>query len=153
MIGFNNQVQPLQDTVAALEQVSNLQLSQEMSSDEVLQRILDLNAEAYHNRKQQAEQQLTDALIINLKPEYTNVDGVGTGTTNTQQASTGVIAIGDSIANAFGNQYKRLVSLLTVKTVVILIKYLIPSRNLVRVNYKVKLSFYLLAYLIIPRLI
>lgn len=105
---FNNQVQPLQDTVAALEQVGNLQLSQEMSSDEVLQRILDLNAEAYHNRKQQADQQLTDA--VNYQPEiseYTNVDGVGTGTTNTQQASTGVIAIGDSIANAFGNQYKK----------------------------------------------
>lgn len=105
---FNNQVQPLQDTVAALEQVSNLQLSQEMSSDEVLQRILDLNAEAYHNRKQQAEQQLTDAVNYQPEiPEYTNVDGVGTGTTNTQQASTGVIAIGDSIANAFGNQYKK----------------------------------------------
>ncbi|OOD11272.1 hypothetical protein BWO92_05325 [Moraxella catarrhalis] len=104
---FNNQVQPLQDTVAALEQVSNLQLSQEMSSDEVLQRILDLNAEAYHNRKQQAEQQLTDAVNYQPEiPEYTNVDGVGTGTTNTQ-ASTGVIAIGDSIANAFGNQYKK----------------------------------------------
>lgn len=105
---FNNQVQPLQDTVAALEQVGNLQLSQEMSSDEVLQRILDLNTEAYHNRKQQADQQLTDA--VNYQPEiseYTNVDGVGTGTTNTQQASTGVIAIGDSIANAFGNQYKK----------------------------------------------
>lgn len=105
---FNNQVQPLQDTVAALEQVSNLQLSQEMSSDEVLQRILDLNAEAYHNRKQQAEQQLTDAVNYQPEiPEYTNVDGVGTSTTNTQQASTGVIAIGDSIANAFGNQYKK----------------------------------------------
>ena len=105
---FNNQVQPLQDTVAALEQVGTLQLSQEMSSDEVLQRILDLNAEAYHNRKQQADQQLTDA--VNYQPEiseYTNVDGVGTSTTNTQQASTGVIAIGDSIANAFGNQYKK----------------------------------------------
>lgn len=105
---FNNQVQPLQDTVAALEQVGNLQLSQEMSSDEVLQRILDLNTEAYHNRKQQADQQLTDA--VNYQPEiseYTNVDGVGTGTTNTQQASTGVIAIGDSITNAFGNQYKK----------------------------------------------
>lgn len=105
---FNNQVQPLQDTVAALEQVSNLQLSQEMSSDEVLQRILDLNAEAYHNRKQQADQQLTDAVNYQPEiPEYTNVDGVGTSTTNTQQASTGVIAIGDSIANAFGNQYKK----------------------------------------------
>lgn len=105
---FNNQVQPLQDTVAALEQVSNLQLSQEMSSDEVLQRILDLNAEAYHNRKQQAEQQLTDAVNYQPEiPEYTNVDGVGTSTTSTQQASTGVIAIGDSIANAFGNQYKK----------------------------------------------
>lgn len=105
---FNNQVQPLQDTVAALEQVSNLQLSQEMSSDEVLQRILDLNAEAYHNRKQQADQQLTDAVNYQPEiPEYTNVDGVGTGTTNIQQASTGVIAIGDSIANAFGNQYKK----------------------------------------------
>lgn len=105
---FNNQVQPLQDTVAALEQVSNLQLSQEMSSDEVLQRILDLNAEAYHNRKQQAEQQLTDAVNYQPEiPEYTNVDGVGTSTTNTQQASIGVIAIGDSIANAFGNQYKK----------------------------------------------
>lgn len=105
---FNNQVQPLQDTVAALEQVSNLQLSQEMSSDEVLQRILDLNAEAYHNRKQQAEQQLTDAVNYQPEiPEYTNVDGVGTGTTNIQQASIGVIAIGDSIANAFGNQYKK----------------------------------------------
>lgn len=105
---FNNQVQPLQDTVAALEQVSNLQLSQEMSSDEVLQRILDLNAEAYHNRKQQADQQLTDAVNYQPEiPEYTSVDGVGTGTTNTQQASTGVIAIGDSIANAFGNQYKK----------------------------------------------
>lgn len=105
---FNNQVQPLQDTVAALEQVGNLQLSQEMSSDEVLQRILDLNAEAYHNRKQQADQQLTDAVNYQPEiPEYTNVDGVGTSTTNTQQASTGVIAIGDSIANAFGNQYKK----------------------------------------------
>lgn len=105
---FNNQVQPLQDTVAALEQVSNLQLSQEMSSDEVLQRILDLNVEAYHNRKQQADQQLTDAVNYQPEiPEYTNVDGVGTGTTNIQQASTGVIAIGDSIANAFGNQYKK----------------------------------------------
>ncbi|MPW63536.1 hypothetical protein C0208_01685 [Moraxella catarrhalis] len=105
---FNNQVQPLQDTVAALEQVGNLQLSQEMSSDEVLQRILDLNAEAYHNRKQQADQQLTDAVNYQPEiPEYTNVDGVGTGTTNTQQVSTGVIAIGDSIANAFGNQYKK----------------------------------------------
>lgn len=105
---FNNQVQPLQDTVAALEQVSNLQLSQEMSSDEVLQRILDLNAEAYHNRKQQAEQQLTDAVNYQPEiPEYTNVDGVGTSTTSTQQASTGVITIGDSIANAFGNQYKK----------------------------------------------
>lgn len=105
---FNNQVQPLQDTITALEQTGTLQLSQEMSSDEVLQRILDLNAEAYHNRKQQADQQLTDA--VNYQPEiseYTNVDGVGTGTTNTQQASTGVIAIGDSIANAFGNQYKK----------------------------------------------
>lgn len=105
---FNNQVQPLQDTVAALEQVGNLQLSQEMSSDEVLQRILDLNAEAYHNRKQQADQQLTDAVNYQPEiPEYTNVDGVGTSTTNTQQASTGVITIGDSIANAFGNQYKK----------------------------------------------
>ncbi|MPY08776.1 hypothetical protein [Moraxella catarrhalis] len=105
---FNNQVQPLQDTVAALEQVGNLQLSQEMSSDEVLQRILDLNAEAYHNRKQQADQQLTDAVNYQPEiPEYTNVDGVGTSTTNTQQVSTGVIAIGDSIANAFGNQYKK----------------------------------------------
>lgn len=105
---FNNQVQPLQDTVAALEQVGTLQLSQEMSSDEVLQRILDLNAEAYHNRKQQADQQLTDAVNYQPEiPEYTNVDGVGTGTANTQQASTGVIAIGDSIANAFGNQYKK----------------------------------------------
>lgn len=105
---FNNQVQPLQDTVAALEQVGTLQLSQEMSSDEVLQRILDLNAEAYHNRKQQAEQQLTDAVNYQPEiPEYTNVDGVGTSTTSTQQASTGVIAIGDSIANAFGNQYKK----------------------------------------------
>lgn len=105
---FNNQVQPLQDTVAALEQVSNLQLSQEMSSDEVLQRILDLNAEAYHNRKQQADQQLTDAVNYQPEiPEYTNVDGVGTSTTNIEQASTGVIAIGDSIANAFGNQYKK----------------------------------------------
>lgn len=105
---FNNQVQPLQDTVAALEQVGNLQLSQEMSSDEVLQRILDLNAEAYHNRKQQADQQLTDAVNYQPEiPEYTNVADTGTGTTNTQQASTGVIAIGDSIANAFGNQYKK----------------------------------------------
>lgn len=105
---FNNQVQPLQDTVAALEQVGNLQLSQEMSSDEVLQRILDLNAEAYHNRKQQADQQLTDAVNYQPEiPEYTNVDGVGTSTTNIEQASTGVIAIGDSIANAFGNQYKK----------------------------------------------
>lgn len=105
---FNNQVQPLQDTVAALEQVGTLQLSQEMSSDEVLQRILDLNAEAYHNRKQQADQQLTDAVNYQPEiPEYTNVDGVGTSTANTQQASTGVIAIGDSIANAFGNQYKK----------------------------------------------
>lgn len=105
---FNNQVQPLQDTVAALDQVGTLQLSQEMSSDEVLQRILDLNAEAYHNRKQQADQQLTDAVNYQPEiPEYTNVDGVGTSTANTQQASTGVIAIGDSIANAFGNQYKK----------------------------------------------
>lgn len=105
---FNNQVQPLQDTVAALEQVGNLQLSQEMSSDEVLQRILDLNTEAYHNRKQQADQQLTDAVNYQPEiPEYTNVADTGTGTTNTQQASTGVIAIGDSIANAFGNQYKK----------------------------------------------
>lgn len=105
---FNNQVQPLQDTVAALEQVGTLQLSQEMSSDEVLQRILDLNAEAYHNRKQQADQQLTDAVNYQPEiPEYTNVADTGTGTTNTQQASTGVIAIGDSIANAFGNQYKK----------------------------------------------
>lgn len=105
---FNNQIQPLQDTVAALEQVGTLQLSQEMSSDEVLQRILDLNAEAYHNRKQQADQQLTDAVNYQPEiPEYTNVDGVGTSATNTQQASTGVIAIGDSIANAFGNQYKK----------------------------------------------
>lgn len=105
---FNNQVQPLQDTVAALEQVGTLQLSQEMSSDEVLDRILDLNTEAYHNRKQQADQQLTDAVNYQPEiPEYTNVGGVGTGTANTQQASTGVIAIGDSIANAFGNQYKK----------------------------------------------